>query len=274
MLPIICAVPLAGQLSVFELSNTVTFDGSIGGTEWNDATAASSIVLGNLGAVTGTGFSAPTDGADLSGTVRLKWDSSNLYALFQITDDIRGEDSADGNGIALDLNSFNDDSVELYFSDTYPDSGNLDGSNRYQYRFNPNSNALDQEIESTPIIGANEAGIVWGVQESGTNYVVEVAIPWSNLGLGSSPVIGNSFSFMAGVNDDDGVDTGGGSDTDRQHQLFWNSTFDSAYDDATQWSQITLAAAIPEPSTYAMIFGCVGLAAVIFVKRRRAAKAE
>ena len=71
---------------------------------------------------------------------------------------------------------------------------------------------------------------------------------------------------MAGVNDDDG--------SDREHQLFWNSTASSAWDDASQWSDIQLAAAIPEPSTYAMIFGLVGLASVIFVKRRRAAAAE
>jgi len=78
----LCAIPLTGQVSVFQLTNTVTTDGAITGNEWDDATAASSIVLGNLGAVSGTGLSVPTNSADLSGTVRLKWDASNLYALF------------------------------------------------------------------------------------------------------------------------------------------------------------------------------------------------
>ncbi len=273
LLPLLCAIPLTGQLSVYQLTNTVTTDGTITGTEWDDATSASSIVLGNLGPVTGVGFSAPDNSADLSGTVRLKWDSSNLYALFQITDDVRGEDSADGNGIAPNLNTFNDDSVELFFEDTYPGAGNLDGINRFQYRFNPNTTPASQEIEATPL-STSGAGITWGVADSGTDYTVEVSIPWTTLGLGSSPTIGNSFSFMAGVNDDDGNDTGGGSDTDREHQLYWNSTFDSAYDDATQWSEIELAAAIPEPSTYAMIFGLVGLASVLIVKRRKATAAE
>ena len=71
---------------------------------------------------------------------------------------------------------------------------------------------------------------------------------------------------MGGINDDDG--------TERETQLFWNTTDSNAWDDATEWSEIQLAAAIPEPSTYAMIFGLVGLATVIVVKRRKATAAE
>lgn len=264
-MPLIVAIPLAGQLSVFQLTNTVTADGTITGTEWDDATAASSIFLNHLSSVTGGGLTAPTNAADLSGNVRLKWDTSNLYALFEINDDTRGEDSADGNGIANNLNSFDDDSVEINFGTSTSVTGNLDGVDKFQYRLNPNSLGND-EIEATPLTTSG-AGIVWGFANTGTasNYVVEAAIPWSTLNV-TTPTIGNEFSFMAGVNDDDG--------SDREHQLFWNSTSSTAWNDATQWSDIQLAAAIPEPSTYAMIFGLVGLASVIIVKRRKAAAAE
>ncbi len=265
LLPLFCAIPLAGQLSVFQLTNTVTTDGTITGSEWDDATAASAIFLDNLSSVTGGGLSAPTNAADLSGNVRLKWDATNLYALFQINDDARGENSADGNGIANNLDSWNDDSVELNFGTSTSVTGNLDGIDKFQYRLNPNSLGND-EIEASPL-STSGTGIVWGFADTGTasNYVVEVAIPWSTLNI-TTPTIGNEFSFMAGVNDDDG--------SDRVHQLFWNSTSSTAWDDASQWSDIQLAGAIPEPSTYAMIFGLVGLASVIIVKRRKAVVAE
>lgn len=261
LLPLIVAMPLAGQVSVFQLSNAVTADGTVTGTEWDDASAAINI------ATLVSGFTAPTDSSDLSGTVRLKWDSTNLYALFQVTDDIRGENSADGD--SADLNSFNDDSVELNFEGTFPGSAvpnhTLDGVDRFQYRFNPNSNALLQEIETLPLT-TPKTGIVWGTQDTvGNSYVVEASIPWTTLNV-TTPTIGNSFAFMGGINDDDG--------SERETQLFWNTSDSNAWDDATEWSEIQLAAAIPEPSTYAMIFGLVGLASVIVVKGRKAAATE
>ena len=258
LLPLIVAMPLSGQVSVFQSTNTVTATGTIGAGEWDDASAAINI------ATLGSGFTAPTDSSDLSGTVRLKWDSINLYALFQITDDIRGENSADG--ISTNLNSFNDDSVELNFEGTFPGSAvpnhTLDGLDRFQYRFNPNSNALLQEIEFSPI-DTPSTDIVWGTQDTvGNSYVVEVSNPWSTLNV-TTPTIGNSFAFMGVINDDDG--------SERETQLFWNTSNSNAWDDATEWSEIQLAAAIPEPSTYAMIFGLVGfVASVIVVKRRKA----
>lgn len=261
LLPLICAIPLAGQVSVFQSTNAVTANGAIVGSEWDDASAPINI------ASLSSGFTAPTDSSDLSGTVRLKWDNTNLYALFQITDDIRGENSADG--ISTNLNTMNDDSVELNFEGTFPGSvppnHTLDGVDRFQYRFNPNSNGSLQEIESAPV-ATPTTGIVWGTQDTvGNSYVVEASIPWSTLNV-TTPTIGNSFAFMGGINDDDG--------TERETQLFWNTTDSNAWDDATEWSEIQLAAAIPEPSTYAMIFGLVGLATVIVVKRRKATAAE
>ena len=140
----------------------------------------------------------------------------------------------------------------------------MDGIDRFQFRFNPNTLG-NQEIESTPL-STSGAGITWGTTDTGTasNYIVEISVPWSTLNV-TSPTIGNSFAFMGGVNDDDG--------SEREHTLFWNTTSSSAWDDATQWSEIQLAAAIPEPSTYAMVFGLIGLASVFVVKKRKSAAA-
>ncbi|MCB1121629.1 MAG: PEP-CTERM sorting domain-containing protein [Verrucomicrobiae bacterium] len=250
---ILCSLPLAGQVSVFTSTNSVSINGAIGAGEWADASSPISIdqlVSGSSGGA-----------SDISGTVRLKWDATNLYALFQITDDLRGEDSADGTPSNFD--SYNDDSVELYFSNSWPGTGDLnDYPSNHQLRMNPGTS---QELETYWLNAYS--GTNWGASSPGpnANYIVEVQVPWSELGV-TTPTIGNSFAFMAGINDDD-------DGTDRDAQLFWNTLDPNAYNDATQWSEIQLAAAIPEPSTYAMIFGAVGLGAWFFIKRRQISEA-
>lgn len=113
---ILCAIPLTGQVSVFQLGTAPTIDGSVGAGEWTNASVALSMNNFEIGSDPGA--------SDISGTVRLAWDTTNLYALFQITDDVRGENSADGDPSTL--NSFDDDSVELNFGNTWPGTGGLD----------------------------------------------------------------------------------------------------------------------------------------------------
>jgi hypothetical protein len=251
----LCAIPLTGQVSVFQLVTSPTIDGSVGGSEWTNASVALQINNFQVGSDPGT--------SDISGTVRLAWDATNLYALFQITDDSRGEDSADG--LPTVLNSFDDDSVELNFANTWPGTGNLTSLNNFQYRMNPNTDVDDQELETFRT--GTSTGVTWSPANTGTNqnYVVEISIPWSTLSV-VSPTIGNSFAFNAALNDDDD----GGA---RETQSFWMATGTDAWFEANQWGQIQLAAAIPEPSTVSLMFGITGLAFWVIVKRRRVAKA-
>ena len=94
----------------------VEIDGRISLGEWEDAISNSSI--SNL--VNGT-----VDGVeDLSGSVSFKWDAENLYFLFQITDDARSLDSTDGDREVL--NTFDDDSIEIYLDINNTKTGNLD----------------------------------------------------------------------------------------------------------------------------------------------------
>lgn len=246
LLPLLCASPLFGQLTVYQLASSPTTDGTIGAGEW---TGTDSATINN--------FQIGASGA--TGTVQLAWDATNLYALYQVTDSSRGEDSADG--IPTVLNSFNDDSVELNFGRS-PFTGDLNDTDNFQYRMNPGAN---QELETFRT--GTSTGVVWAANGA-TNYTIEMEIPWSTLGV-VTPTIGNQFSFNAVINDDDASPNDGARDA----QAFWMAIDANAFQDETQWGTITLAGAIPEPSTYAMIFGLVGLASVAFVKRRKAASA-
>jgi hypothetical protein len=251
LVTILGLTPLAGQVSVFQLGTAPTIDGTIGAGEWSNASVALSIDQFQLGSDPGA--------SDISGTVRLAWDATNLYALFEITDDIRGQDSADGTspGPPLNIDSFDDDSVELNFGNTWPGTGDLNDAANFQYRMNPGTNS-ELEIFRT----GTDTGVVWS-SSGATSYLVEFQVPWSTLGvIGASPTIGDSFAFNAAINDDDDGGT-------RETQSFWMATDDQAWFEAGQWGEITLAAAIPEPSSVAFLMGLSGITAWLIVKRRK-----
>lgn len=247
------SMPLFGQLSfdVPQLTNTVTIDGAIVGNEWNDASVAQSF---NTTPVSGSA-------SGISGNFRLKWDATNVYALFQITDDVRFSDSG---GTGPDpLDTFNDDSVELFFDVNNSNTGILAVANQnYQYRFAVDGTAgvaNSSEIETGPILGSLLTGVSFAHTGS-TSYNLEVLVPWGTLGY--SPTLNDTLGFDVALNDDD---NGGARDS----QLFWNAVNVSAFNDASQWGDITLTAAIPEPSTVTLFMGIAGIGAWLIVRRRK-----
>ena len=252
------SMPLFGQISVPQLTNAVTIDGTISAGEWSDASVVNSF---NTTPVSGTA-------SGISGDFRLKWDATNIYALFQITDDVRNSDS--GDGLANPLNTFNDDSVELFFDVNNSNAGSLNAiDENYQYRFAVGGTAgtiNSSELETGPI----DSNLLTGVNFAhlgATSYDMEISVPWTTLGF--APSIGSNLGFDAALNDDDSPTSpfpGNGRDS----QLFWNAINDSAFNDASQWGDIQLTAAIPEPSTVSLLMGLTGIGAWFIVRRRRA----
>lgn len=241
------SIPLFGQILVPQLTESVTIDGTIGASEWSDASV--------VNAFSSTPVSGASGGAsDISGNFQLKWDPSNLYLLYQITDDARQIDSS--NNDPGNLNSFDDDSVELFFDVNNLGGGSLSLANQnYQYRFG----LENSELETGPLT-APRTGVSFVHTDIGTSYQMEISVPWSTLGF--TPTIGNSLGFDSALNDDD-------DGTGRDAQLFWNAINSSAFNDASQWGDITLTAAIPEPSTVTLLMGLTGIGAWFVVRRRR-----
>lgn len=214
----------AQLLLVPEATEAVTINGLIDPGEWDDAISNSSI--DNL--VDGT-----IDGAeDLVGSVAFKWDSTNLYFLFQITDDIRSLDSTDGN--PLIINTFDDDSIEVYLDINNTKTGDLnEEAGRYQYRFIP---LEDGEIERFPDTLSIE-GFRFATTGD-TSYILEIAMPWATLNV-ENPTAGDTLGFEVALNDDDDGDG-------RDGQVFWNADQPDDWRDASKWGNIRLTASLKE----------------------------
>ena len=214
----------AQLLLVPEATNVVEIDGIIAPDEWDDAISDSSINNLANGVVDGD--------EDLLGKVAFKWDVNNLYLLFQITDDARSLDSSDGN--EFDINTFNDDSIEVYLDIFNTKEGGLDASQgKYQFRFIPLEAGEIERVPLTfPITGFDFAIV------GSESYVMEISMPWDTLNV-ESPKAGDTLGFEVALNDDD---DGGG----RDGQLFWNSTESDDWQDASKWGNILLTASLDD----------------------------
>lgn len=214
----------AQLLLVPEATESVTINGLIDPGEWDDAISNSSI--NNI--VNGT-----IDGPeDLVGSVSFKWDSTNLYFLFQITDDARSLDSTDGS--TLVLNTFDDDSIEVYLDINNTKNGSLnEEAGRYQYRFIP---LEDGEIERFPDNLSIE-GFQFATTGE-TSFILEIAMPWATLNV-DNPATGDTLGFEVALNDDD-------DGNERDGQLFWNADQPDDWMDASKWGNIRLTASLEE----------------------------
>jgi hypothetical protein len=143
--------------------------------------------------------------SDLSGEWKLIWDTSYLYFLATVVDDVKRNDSQ---------NPWDDDSVELY----------IDGDNSkatsytrddYQFVFGWNDGTV---VEAH---GKSTAGISFAKRDTATGYQIEARIPWS--AINSSPAVADRvIGIDVHVNDDD---DGGG----RDGKMSWASRTDQSW---------------------------------------------
>ncbi|MBD3274187.1 MAG: hypothetical protein GF372_02695 [Candidatus Marinimicrobia bacterium] len=128
---------------------------------------------------------------DLSGTVRGIWNKENLYLLAEIQDDHPVTESGKHDGVEFYLDL--DNSKEHYW--TLGDRG---------YRFSLSRPQQEGEFHVTTATIQRDK-YVQGLQEartiSDTGYRIEIAIPWTTLGL--QPEAGTLLGFDVLVNDYD-----------------------------------------------------------------------
>lgn len=204
------AVHTAALIGSGDLPNTSTapvIDGVMD-ADWAavPARTASTVVRG---AISGA--------ADLSLAWRAVWDSSNLYVYADVTDD----------AIVLDgPQPWEDDSLEIYLDGDKSGGTQYDGDD-HQFVFR-----VDDPVayvgSSSP---ATTAGITFKTVRSTAGYTVEVAIPWTTIGV--VPTAGRALGIDVQVNDDD---DGG----DREGKLATFAANDDGWTNPSVFGSLTL----------------------------------
>ena len=164
------------------------------------------------------------DPSDLSAQWTTLWDSAYLYFYVEVTDDDRRNDSEAW---------YEDDGIEIYIdADNSRDS--TYGANDFQYAIGWNNENLVEEISKGATDGT-EAAVV----DTDGGYRVEVAIPWSTLGI--TPADSARLGVDIHVNDDDE----GGL---RSSKIAWQAQQDDSYRYPYLFGEAVLQSVNPPPA--------------------------
>ena len=163
----------------------VATDGALG--EW---TGAPAIVL-----------DPPSVGSDNSATVRLAWDATNLYAAFSVTDA-----SIVVNQGGRDGELWDGDSVELMVDTSVGASSSI-GPSAFHLLINANGDLTDERGTTAGAWDRSwTSNATYRRVRTSAGYDVEVALPWSSLGI--APCAGLRLGIDVASND---VDAAGGT---------------------------------------------------------------
>jgi len=179
----------------------ITVDGNLNEAVWSLATTASKGVAGS-----------PNNTISFGAL----WNSTYLYVGVKVLDSSLKNDS---------VNVWDDDSVEVY----------IDGNHNKGTTYDSFDRQFTKGYNDTGIGGnSNPTGVLHGWAAVTGGYTVEMAIPWSNIGI--TPTAGMTIGFDIGNNDDD---DGGARDS----QLVWagtanNSQNTSGFGDLVLSSQV------------------------------------
>ena len=224
------------MVDIYRASSPITIDGVITPAEW---AGAKTIEMGRawqkLGASTWTGLS------DYSGTIRLKWDNTNLYFSADVTDNIvHFMQSAD-------VNLWDRDSLEIYLGFVNPQDParvTYDNPGDYQIIIGAND-ATNDALWVCPQAPLNISGVPPGnnvkVVKTAAGYIMEGRLPWLSLdGQTSAPVQGQVIGFCLMSNDNDVT-------APLQQSALSLSGLGGLYNTPANWIQATLQGTPPVP---------------------------
>jgi endoglucanase len=191
--------PPPTNITALRPSVTMTIDGNLAESSWS---------INN--AVTKPLFGSPNNTV----TFGVLWDCTYLYVGTRVLDGSLFNDSTE---------TWHDDSIEIYID------GNHNKGTSYD--------AFDRQIVkgysdgTIWVNGSQTAGILHAWAAISGGYSVEVAIPWSNLGI--SPNGGTIIGLDVGSNDDDNGSL-------RESQVMWSGTVNN-WTDTSPWGNVTLS---------------------------------
>ena len=184
---------------IYQAVSPIVIDGTIDGN-WSMAASYSidQLIGGSV-----------ADAADLSGTFRVIWDDTYLYTLIEVNDDAIINDSGP-------LIPWMDDGIEIFLDPDYSHGNSYDGINDYAFGIR----VADERLFTLPTSLNDTTGFLHSSVIGAGSYVVEVAVPWTTLGV--IPVAGAFVGFDVQLNDDD-------DGLLRDGKLSWNDPLDNAY---------------------------------------------
>ncbi|HMG81823.1 MAG TPA: carbohydrate-binding protein, partial [Ferruginibacter sp.] len=193
----------AGVVTCFKAPGTITVDGVLSETGWNLNKSVTKTTIGSPNNTT---------------TFGVLWDNTNLYIGAKVIDaNLFSANSAVAN-------FWNDDAVEIF----------IDANNNKLTTYDGVDNQIIEAYNQGGVftkLGISSLQHAWAAVNGG--YTVEIAIPWSQLGI-NAPAPGTSIGFDLG-NDDD--DNGSG----RANQSVWNGTIND-YQNTSAFGTLTLNA--------------------------------
>lgn len=142
--------PNAETISVSKVTSPMRMDGDLAETVWNLVHSADTVSLGTSNNTT---------------TFGTLWDDFYLYVAVKVTD----SELNSGDITTQDL-----DSIEL-FLDAYHDGQTIFNAQHRQIRVDTVGNLRER--------GGRDTGIKHAVTQLSDGYAIEIAIPWSNLGI-------------------------------------------------------------------------------------------
>jgi len=183
--------PAPGSVTAVKVSSAPSIDGSLNESTWNISTNVSKVVTGSNNNTVSFGAS---------------WDNSYLYVGIKVQDGSLRNDS---------YSVWDDDAVEIFIDGNHSHSPYYDNYDRRFVKGYNDSTVYEASRRTQGVLHA------WTSISGG--YSVEMAIPWSNMGI--TPSAGMTIGLDIG-NDDD--DNGSG----RDGQTVWTGTSNNSMNTA------------------------------------------
>ncbi len=200
----------ANPVIVPYVSMNLTVDGNLDELVWDIATDVSNVVIGTT---------------NNTATFGVLWDNTYLYVGMKVLDDTLYNDST---------KVHENDSVEIYIDGDHNHGTTYDSYDRQFIKGWNDETIFEKNGKKTDVLHA------WATITGG--YSIELAIPWSNLGI--TPTAGMTIGFSVGYNDDD---DGG----EREGQAMWRGTANN-YLDTSSLGDIVLEE-MPSPITVSYV---------------------
>jgi PQQ-dependent dehydrogenase (s-GDH family) len=178
----LCYTHAQFSVNALRTNLAMSVDGNLNEAAWQNFTTVSKTITGTPNN-TGTSFA-------------VTWNSTYLFVGMRVTD---------GNLFNESVNAWDDDAFEIYI-DAENNGGTAYGTNDRQFVKEWNSTTIwEKNNRTTGVLHA------WATVAGG--YTIEVAIPWSNIGI-TAPAAGLTIGFDIANDDDD-------NGAARESQLIW-----------------------------------------------------